>query len=186
MTNSPLGLIGKLDAVLRACASADIETMIGGGLALMFHVDEPRTTIDIDLQVYPPDGDVEAVVTALSSVVEVSADARRALDRDQQVRLMWDLTPIDIFLPVAAFHEEMRARSVQVTFPGIADPVTIISATDLTVLKALFNRTKDWADIEAMITAGTPDVALAGQILDGFGQDEAGARLRALISHPPA
>ncbi|HET9077569.1 MAG TPA: hypothetical protein VFN68_11615, partial [Acidimicrobiales bacterium] len=35
----------------------------------------------------------------------------------------------------------------------------VISPTDLTVFKALFNRTKDWADIEAMLQAGSVDSA---------------------------
>lgn len=174
------GLLGKLDAVLKACAAANIGTLVGGGLALMFHIDEPRTTIDIDVQVYPPGGDVDAVVEAFGQLVEVTDEARRRLDLDQQVRLHWGLTPIDIFLPVAPFHQEMRARSIEVTFPGIGEPVAIVSATDLTVLKALFNRTKDWADIEAMIEAGTPNVTLAQNVLVGFGQLEAAARLSEL------
>jgi hypothetical protein len=36
------------------------------------------------------------------------------------------------------------------------------SATALAVFKALFNRTKDWADVEAMIEMDAIDVAEAG------------------------
>ena len=36
--------------------------------------------------------------------------------------------------------------------------VPILSATDLLVFKALFDRRKDWADIEELLRFGKPDV----------------------------
>ncbi len=39
--------------------------------------------------------------------------------------------------------------------------VPVLSATDLTVFKAIFDRTKDWADIEEMVEFGSPDLAEA-------------------------
>jgi hypothetical protein len=42
------------------------------------------------------------------------------------------------------------------TLGGSAIPV--LSATDLTIFKSLFDRTKDWADIEEMVAFGSPDV----------------------------
>jgi hypothetical protein len=37
--------------------------------------------------------------------------------------------------------------------------IPVLGCTALAVFKALFNRTKDWADIEAMVEAGSLDVA---------------------------
>ena len=34
----------------------------------------------------------------------------------------------------------------------------VVSATDLTILKALFDRSKDWVDIEDMLSHGKVDV----------------------------
>ena len=53
----------------------------------------------------------------------------------------------------------VAARSRIVTFDQ--EPLPVISPTDLTVFKAMFNRAKDWADIEAMLRAGTVDDAEA-------------------------
>lgn len=39
--------------------------------------------------------------------------------------------------------------------------IPVISATDLMVLKMLFDRRKDWADVEELLRHGTPDVAEA-------------------------
>jgi hypothetical protein len=38
---------------------------------------------------------------------------------------------------------------------GVRHELRFLSAEDLTIFKMSFGRTKDWADIEAMIAAGT-------------------------------
>jgi hypothetical protein len=57
-----------------------------------------------------------------------------------------------------------------------------ISATHLTVLKAMFNRSKDWVDIESMLRHGSVDVQRAiGWLVTLQGPDEeAPARIRAM------
>jgi len=54
----------------------------------------------------------------------------------------------------------------------------------LAVFKAFFNRTRDWADLEAMRDAGTLDVvAVAGVLVSYLGaDDERIARLRSLVT----
>jgi len=57
------------------------------------------------------------------------------------------------------------------------------------VFKAFFDRTKDWADIEAMLDAGTVDVHTAlGWLVDVVGGDDHRVnRLRRLLDpQPPA
>ncbi|GAC1387457.1 MAG: hypothetical protein NVSMB4_14240 [Acidimicrobiales bacterium] len=58
-----------------------------------------------------------------------------------------------------AFHALVASRYRAVPFASITIPV--LCPTDLVVFKALFNRTKDWADIEAIVKAGTADVGEA-------------------------
>ena len=64
----------------------------------------------------------------------------------------------------------------------------VLGATELTVFKAFFDRTKDWADIEAMIDAGTVDTHGAlGWLVDLLGGDDHRvARLRRLLDRKPA
>jgi hypothetical protein len=48
-----------------------------------------------------------------------------------------------------------------------------LGCQDLAVFKAFFNRTKDWADLEAMHEAGTLDVAgVAGVLATFLGSDD--------------
>jgi hypothetical protein len=76
-----------------------------------------------------------------------------ALERDGQVRLWWDETPLDIFLETTPFHQAVRNRQRWEEFAGASVP--FLSCNDIAVFKAFFNRTRDWADLEEMQTAGT-------------------------------
>ena len=40
----------------------------------------------------------------------------------------------------------------------LGTPVPILTATDLVVFKMLFDRRKDWADIEELLRFGSPNV----------------------------
>jgi hypothetical protein len=54
--------------------------------------------------------------------------------------------------------------------------IPVITATDLTVFKTLFDRTKDWADIESMLQAGAVDVPEARRWVETIlGDDHHGA-----------
>ena len=55
------------------------------------------------------------------------------------------------------------------------------------MFKAFFNRTKDWADIEEMQSAGTLDVAEVSAVLIRYlgGDDERVARLASLVGRSP-
>jgi len=83
----------------------------------------------------------------------------------------WDDTPIDVFLDLHPFHAEIAAHTRIVPFEGREIPV--LRCTDLAVFKALLDRTRDWADIEEMITAGTLDVPASSP---GCGRSRARAR----------
>ena len=59
----------------------------------------------------------------------------------------------------------------------------MLSAEDLAVFKAMFDRTKDWADIEAMVESSAIDLGLAADRLQGvLGEDPRVARLRSLTA----
>lgn len=51
--------------------------------------------------------------------------------------------------------------------------IPVLDCTSLAVFKAFFNRTKDWADLEAMAQAGQLDTdAVAGFLMDLLGKDD--------------
>lgn len=144
----------KLLALHRVLADAGYAHAFGGAIALAYHVAAPRATADIDVNVQADverAGELLAVLPA--GIRHRPADAV-TLRRDGQCRLWWDRTPVDLFLPQHELHAVVMERTVVVEFAGV--PVPILSATDLTVFKALFDRTKDWADIEEMLRPGAP------------------------------
>jgi hypothetical protein len=129
----------------------------GGALALAYYA-EPRATIDIDLNVFVPAerfaeiaGPLRHLGVAVDdpSVAAVAAVVRR----DGQVRVMWDGTPIDLFFSYDAFHEAAGAARHPVPFGD--ETISILAAEHLAVCKAIYDRPKDWVDIDAMLAAGS-------------------------------
>jgi hypothetical protein len=125
----------------------------GGALALAYYA-EPRATIDIDLNLFVPAerfGDVARPLRRLGVDAD-DPDAVAAVARDGQARVMWDLTPIDLFFAYDAFHD--AAASARHTVPFADSSIPILAAEHLVVCKAVYNRPKDWVDIDAMLVAG--------------------------------
>jgi hypothetical protein len=56
---------------------------------------------------------------------------------------------IDLFFAYDPFHDSCRARAVPVDFYG--EPLSVLSAEDIVLFKTLFNRPKDWPDIEQLL-----------------------------------
>jgi hypothetical protein len=172
-------LVDKVRLLEASLHDAGVDYILGGALALGYNVAEPRGTQDIDVLVYPPSG-IASLVSALPDGIEVTPEAVSRLEADGQCRLYWGRTPVDIFLPVAPFHEEIRTRALKVRFPGIGRPVAVLAGTDLTVFKALFDRPKDWVDISEMVAYGSVDVPLAVDWLRRLGMDDRADRLVAI------
>jgi hypothetical protein len=68
--------------------------------------------------------------------------------------VMWDGTPIDLFFAYAEFHDAVGAARRVVPFA--AGTIPVLGPEHLVVCKAVFNRPKDWVDIDAMLADGTP------------------------------
>ncbi len=142
-----------------ALERASIPHGFGGAIALAYAVDEPRATVDIDLNVGADARAPRPVLDAMPDGVRWGAADVLRIEVDGQVRLWWDDVAVDLFFPQHALHAVVGGRYVNVPFGGTTIPV--VSPTDLVVFKALFNRTKDWADIEAVVRAGSADVGEA-------------------------
>ena len=173
-------LIDKILAVHRALRDTGTPHAFGGALALAWCTQQARGTIDIDVNVFVGVDQASAVLDALPDGVEWDDAERALLERDGQVRLWWDRTPVDVFLNTTDFHAGAAFRARLEPFEG--EDVPFLACRDLAVFKAFFNRTKDWADLEAMAEVGALDVeAVLGVLARYLGSDDERLdRLRAL------
>jgi hypothetical protein len=152
-----VSLLGeRLLAVHDALDAAGRAHAFGGAIALAYCTGEPRGTRDLDVNIFAPPAIAREVLADLPADVSVGDQDMEAAESEGQVRVWWDDTPIDVFLDLHPFHSEIAAHTRIVPFEGREIPV--LRCTDLAVFKALLARTKDWADIEEMVAAGTLDV----------------------------
>jgi hypothetical protein len=177
-----IGLPAKMRAIHRALDAADIPHAFGGALALAWCTERARGTIDIDLNVFTGTDHVREVLEVLPRAIAWDEDDIRSLERDGQQRLWWDTTPVDVFLNTTEFHDQVAARARWEAFDGAELP--FLACSDLAVFKAFFSRTKDWADLEEMHTAGTLDIdRVIGVLVRYLGADDDRIeRLRALAA----
>jgi hypothetical protein len=142
----------KVIIIHEALADAKVPHALGGALALAYYAD-PRATIDIDINVFVPTERWKEVVEALTEIgVSASRLDSSALERDGQCRLWWGDNAVDLFFAYDPIHDEMRRQSRRVPFGGVT--ISILSPEHLAVCKAMFDRRKDWIDIEQMLIVG--------------------------------
>jgi hypothetical protein len=147
------GLSARIVAVHEMLDSMRVPHQFGGAIALAWYRN-PRATTDIDLNVTLSPAEAEPVLGALSHLgVSVSGPDRAAIERDGQARLDWDGSYLDIFFATLELHREMATRSREVAFGPVLIP--ILSPEHLIVCKAIFDRPKDWVDIEEIVGWGT-------------------------------
>jgi hypothetical protein len=172
----------RMVALHDALTTAGVEHAFGGALALAWCTRQARGTVDIDLNLFVSPDQRDLVLTALPTSIAVTDAHRAAIDRDGQVRLFWNENPVDLFFNTTPFHEEVAQRVRWEPFVGRDLP--FLGCQDLAVFKVFFDRTKDWADLEAMDEAGTLDVEhVLGIVVRYLGGDDARIdRLRRIAS----
>ena len=167
-------LADRLLAIHTALIHAGFPHAFGGAIALAYCTEEPRGTRDLDVNVFAEPNRAAEVLAALPSRVAIRAADVRAAEREGQVRVWWQDTPVDIFLDVHRFHR--RVASEVRTVPFVGHEIPVLGCTALVVFKALFDRTRDWADIEAVAAAGSADLADADAWARQLGADAAISR----------
>ncbi len=121
----------------------------GGAIALFYYRD-PRSTIDIDVNVFLPPERQPEVTTLLQSLYDIDVEKVAAdVTTTGQARSLWGATFIDLFFADTRFHEAM-ARRVQ-RKPFLETEINVLSPEDLLVCKMLFDRPKDWLDVQAVV-----------------------------------
>ena len=169
---SPLSLPEKIEAIDRQLQARRIDHAFGGALALAYYA-EPRATDDIDVNVFLAPEDFGRLKDALEPLgIAAGEDDARAAQRDGQVRLWWERNPIDIFLAYDQLHDEMRQQKRVVPFGEQRIP--ILAPEHLLACKALFDRPKDWLDIEQiLLTVDDLDASDALRWVErGAGEDD--------------
>lgn len=140
----------KVVAIHEQLARAKTPHAFGGALALAYYA-EPRATIDIDVNLFVVPSTYVSVEETLSALGVGDGADPTAVERDGQCRLRWGSTPIDLFFAYDALHEAMQAAIRKQPFANTMIPV--LAPEHLLVCKAVFNRAKDWLDIEQMLVS---------------------------------
>lgn len=174
-------LVEKLFSIHDALSEAGLAHAFGGAIALAYCVEEPRGTRDLDLNIFADAARAEEVLGKLPQEIAVGPDDVATVLRDGQTRLWWDDTPVDVFLNNLPLHAAVARGVVWVPLEGRDVPV--LDCASLAVFKAFFDRTKDWADLEAVALVTPEDVAAAAATIAELvgGDDPAVARLRSLV-----
>ena len=146
----------KLVALHRALERHKLPHAFGGAIALAYWTLDPRGTSDIDINVFVPADEAGRALTALPRAVAQPDGTAATIARNGQVRLFWEQTPVDLFFDYVPFHARAERNAVIVPFEQVQIP--ILGPIELAVFKAMFDRTRDWADIEAMLAAGRVSV----------------------------
>lgn len=173
-------LVEKLFTIHDSLSEAGLAHAFGGAIALAYCVEEPRGTRDLDVNIFVDASEAESALASLPRKVRVRKKDIAKVKRDGQARLDWDGTPIDVFLNNIPLHDAVATAVVWVQLEGRDVPV--LDCASLAIFKAFFDRTKDWADLEAIAQVTPEDIKEAATtIADLVGkEDPAVQRLEAL------
>lgn len=146
----PLDPLQVARRIVDCLEEAGICYALGGALAYGFW-GPPRGTLDVDLDVFEETSRLGAVFRALAAagVTLDEAEARLSVDDRGDFRGSFRGMRIDVFVAFNDFHTEVRSRRVQRQILG--RPMWILSAEDTIIFKVLFDRGKDWVDLERLI-----------------------------------
>lgn len=125
---------------------------IGGAIALGFYA-PPRATVDVDVNVFvSPEEELDDLLAVLGDagfVPDGDLDRlRRSAVEEGQFRGAIRGLRVDVFVPAIPFYGLMQERRREVVLLG--RPLWILAPEDLAVLKLMFFRRKDLADVEAI------------------------------------
>jgi predicted nucleotidyltransferase len=126
------------------------EYALGGAIALGFW-GEPRGTLDVDVTLFlAPDRPSECLWLLQDLECELTFSESLASLREYGFcRVTYHGLKLDVFLPIVDFYAAAQARRRRVQLAG--QPVMIWDAESLIVLKFMFFRRKDIADVEGLL-----------------------------------
>jgi hypothetical protein len=133
--------------------NAGLAYAVGGAIALGYYA-PPRATVDVDLNVFvPPRLGLGTVLDVLGRAGfvpdEPLEELERRAERDGQFRGHIRGLRVDVFVPAFDYYAELESRRRPVVLGE--RPMWILSPEDLVILKMIFYRRKDLADVEALL-----------------------------------
>ena len=159
MSGDDLYLDQKVVQLAATFEAAPLPFAFGGAIALAYY-GEPRATIDVDINIFLTADEFDRVRTLLEPFgIDVTREQEVTVARDGQVRLWWATTPVDLFFAYDDFHFHAATRVHVVPFGKRSIPV--LAAEDLLVCKTIFDRRKDWIDIEQVLVLNGGELDLA-------------------------
>ena len=166
-----MNLAERVVALHRALGRRRVPHAFGGAIALAYWTLDPRATSDIDVNVFVAAERAARVLAALPPDVARPEGVEDTIAREGQVRLWWDETPLDLFFDYVPLHAAAARHRRVVPFADTRIPV--LGPVELALFKVMFDRTRDWADLEAMVAAGTLDVpAVTRELTALIGPDD--------------
>lgn len=146
-------LAPKIVSLHEMLDSSGVTHQFGGAIALIWYRN-PRATTDIDVNLTVPPEAAEPILEMLARLgVTVTPEDRAAIALDGQARLDWDGSYLDLFFATLDLHIEMAEFARVVRFGPVDIP--ILAPEHLIVCKAIYDRPKDWLDIEEILRWGT-------------------------------
>jgi hypothetical protein len=150
-----ISLADKVSVVHRRLDEGDVPHAVGGALAVGYY-GVPRSTLDIDVNIFLPTDHWPTIRDAFSKLGlggEVEID-RRDLGEAEDLRIEWDPNSLHLFFSCDSLHDRMRDHIRYVPFNS--DTIPIVAPEHLVLRKALLDRVKDWIDIEQILVATDP------------------------------
>lgn len=153
---------------------ADVDYAFGGAIALAF-AGEPRATIDVDITLFVDPPEPVACVNVLHQIgcAFRRPAALESLGEHGYCRVDFAGMPLDVFLPTIPFLAEARHRRIRVRLSG--QPCSVYDPASLVVLKMMFYRKKDLADVQQILRVQGPAldrVWVREQLVSIFGRHD--------------
>ena len=162
--------------VADALDAAGLPYAIGGALALSYYT-PPRATLDVDINIFiAVPGEIDKALACLTECgfePENLSTLHRMAGEDGQFRGHIGGMRVDVFVPAIDYYAALEGRRRQVLIA--ARPGWILGPEDLAVLKMMFFRRKDLADVDILVHAQGANLDLAAvrsQLVDLMGDDD--------------
>lgn len=146
-----MSLVDLVLDVHRRLFSAGLPHAFGGALALAY-VADPRGTVDVDVNVFAPVAEIDAVLDAFTPLGLRAELPRHDWLPMAGIRLRRDADPypVDVFPSLDERYDTIERRCVQHPFGPDPEILPFLSAEDLALFKLSFGRDKDWVDLRAI------------------------------------
>lgn len=150
MNQEKLDLVNLTKEIVSALNNRNIQYALSGAIAnVVWGI--PRATQDIDILISVPQIQLPSLLEIFFSL-GFKGDSKELILKAQKeyfIRLAHHAVTLEIFLPAIPYHHQVIKRRVKYDIEDT--PAWFVSLEDLIILKLLFHRTKDIADIKAIL-----------------------------------